>query len=278
MPNRVSVSSGGGSEPAVRTYGAAGPPLVVVHGGPGAPGYMAPVCRRLAEEYAVFEPLQRLSGDTPLTVTGHVSDLRALVAQHVGNDPVTLVGHSWGAMLVLACAAEYPGLARSIVLIGCGTFDSRLRQVFESTVEQRLTPAIRKRLQQLPRTVSDLDVRMCVTARLLEAAYSYDLEPHMDETEYHDSRGHDESWRDMLRLQLEGVYPARFSHIATPVLMLHGADDPHPGREIFASLRRVIPHLEYIELVHCGHYPWWETFAREPFYEVLLGWIGSHHT
>jgi hypothetical protein len=36
----------------------------------------------------------------------------------------------------------------------------------------------------------------------------------------------------MIRLQDHGVYPAAFSAIRSPVLMLHGAVDPHPGRMI----------------------------------------------
>ncbi len=52
---------------------------------------------------------------------------------------------------------------------------------------------------------------------------------------------------DMLRLQEEGIYPAAFSGVRSPVLMLHGAADPHPGRMICASLREYIPQLEYFE-------------------------------
>ena len=35
-----------------------GKPAVVLHGGPGAPGGMAPVARALAEDFVVLEPLQ----------------------------------------------------------------------------------------------------------------------------------------------------------------------------------------------------------------------------
>ena len=262
--------------PTFRTYGAAGPVLVLVHGGPGAPGGLAPVCRELAGEFRVIEPLQRLSGAVPLTVARHVADLHDMLACNCPGGPAALVGHSWGAMLALAFAAEHPHVARSLVLVGCGTFDAGSRAVFDATVERRLTPAVRARLRELPMSIADPDVRLCVTGQLLEDAYSYDLEPHVDETEYHDSQGHAESWRDMIRLQREGVYPARFTRIEAPVLMLHGAQDPHPGREICASLRAVVPHLEYVELPHCGHYPWWERQARQAFYDILRNWLGGN--
>jgi pimeloyl-ACP methyl ester carboxylesterase len=47
--------------------------------------------------------------------------------------------------------------------------------------------------------------------------------------------------------------------------MLHGADDPHPGRMIRDGLLPVIPHLEYVEFPRCGHDPWRERHAREAF-------------
>jgi hypothetical protein len=39
----------------VREYGHSGPRIFVLHGGPGAPGHMAPVARGLAGSYRVLE-------------------------------------------------------------------------------------------------------------------------------------------------------------------------------------------------------------------------------
>ena len=94
----------------VRTYGAHGPPVVVVHGGPAAGGTMAPVARRLAASFRVFEPIQRGSGELPLTVARHVEDLRD-VAETIPEGLPALVGHSWGAMLALAFAAAHSDLS-----------------------------------------------------------------------------------------------------------------------------------------------------------------------
>lgn len=78
----------------------------------------------------------------------------------------------------------------------------------------------------------------------------------------------------MLRLQREGVFPAAFSAIRVPVLMLHGAQDPHPGAMIRDSLRPHLPQLEYVEFEQCGHYPWIEKAAHERFIAVLRKWLG----
>lgn len=76
--------------------------LFTLHGGPGAPGQMRPVARRLGADFYVIEPLQRLSGGAALTVATHIEDLHDLVVAAGADQEVVLVGWSWGAMLALA--------------------------------------------------------------------------------------------------------------------------------------------------------------------------------
>lgn len=177
-------------------------PIYFLHGGPGANGGL----EGIAAEFDGEAPLQRRSGDVPLTVARHVEDLFALV-----SGPPLLVGHSWGAMLALCYAAEHP--VDRVVLAGCGTFDSASRA--ELVRRRRLAPP-----------------------------------PPFEE---HDERGHDETWQDMMRLQADGTYPARFARIEAPVTMLHGELDEHPGPMIRDSLRQFVPALEYFEVPGVGH-------------------------
>lgn len=237
----------------VRRYGVEGRLVVLLHGGPGVPGYMAPLGRALAGRFRVLEPFQRGSGAEPLTVARHVADLDELM-----EPGAALVGSSWGAMLALAYAAEHPERAGPLVLIGCGTFDTAARARMREILEERLTPETRRRLEAL-----DPDERL----------FSYDPIEEADESEPVDARAHHDTWEDMRRLQSEGVYPAAFRAIRSPVLMLHGAYDPHPGTMIRDSLKPYLPQLEYQEWERCGHYPWRERAVREEFFRVLLGWL-----
>ena len=262
-----------GSDLRVRRYGTTGPLVVVLHGGPGAAGYMAPVARALSDVFRVVEPLQRRREHTPLSVARHVQDLQLVVDSVCGDDLPLLVGHSWGAMLALAYAAEHPEHLKALVLIGCGTFDPRARARLQATVSERAAGAIERRLGELARSIKDPDVRLCVTGRILESLYSCELLPHQDETVEYDARGQLDSWRDMLRLQRQGVYPATFSRIAAPVLMVHGDCDPHPGDMIRDTLAPVLPQLQYMELPRCGHYPWLERHGRDAFFRTLRDWL-----
>lgn len=252
----------------VREHGTSGPLVVVLHGGPGAPGYVAPVASGLADSFRVLEPFQRGSSGEPLTVARHVEDLHELIRRHTEARPA-LVGHSWGAMLALAYAAAHPGRASSLVLIGCGTFDPAARDRLRAIREERMDEPLRRRLERLSEEFPDPDERLRAMGDLMLPLYSCEPVARGLEVESCDARAHHETWQDMLRLQEEGIYPAAFAAIDAPVLMLHGAVDPHPGRLIRTSLAPHLPQLEYHEWARCGHYPWLEKAVHDDFFAVL---------
>lgn len=262
-----------------RLYGTAGPTVFVLHGGPAAPGYMVPVARGLADYFRVVEPFQRPScSDRPLTVGRHIDDLHVLIESICKNERPLIVGHSWGAMLALAYAAAYPNTAAALVLVGCGTFDIACREKMQTTRANRMTPAIQARFDRLEQDFPDLNKRFSAAGRLYQQIDSYDLVPLGTQTGTFDLKAHEETWQDMLRLQAEGVYPATFSTITAPVLMLHGDHDPHPGEMIRDTLKQTIPHLQYRAWPQCGHYPWLEKHAAADFYTALTDWLRSQST
>jgi pimeloyl-ACP methyl ester carboxylesterase len=253
------------------------PTVVLLHGGPGAPGTMAPVTRGLADAFTVLEPWQRRSDGSPLTVARHVEDLRSLVNGECGSaGPPAIVGHSWGAMLALAFGAAHPDLCGPLVLVGSGTFDEDARAELQRRLAARMNASFRERLAALENQIADPDARLAAMGELLLPVYGHDLLPLDQELGPCDARGHHETWDDMLRLQREGLYPGAFSAIRSPVLMVHGAQDPHPGGLVRSGLQRVLPQLEYHEWSDCGHTPWLERAAREPFFEKLRMWLLSH--
>ena len=259
----------------VRTYGSRGPAVVAIHGGPGAGGSMAPVARALAGSFRVFEPIQRGSGDRPLSVARHIEDLRDVI-EAISDGSPALVGHSWGAMLALAFAAAHPAVAGPIAVIGCGTFDVDSRREFQATCEARMDDDFRRRMEQVQSGADDSSDRMEDVGALFSELYAYDPLDAGEGQGTFDARAHDETWSDMIRLQTEGVYPAAFSAIRSPMIMMHGAYDPHPGRMIHANLRRLVPRIEYREWPKCGHEPRNERAVREEFFATLCDWLTLH--
>lgn len=217
----------------VRDYGDSGSLIIVLHGGPGALGHMAPVARKLADSDRVLEPLQRSSGGERLTVARHVADLHDVITSYAEESRPALLGASWGAMLALAYAAAHPGASGPLVLVGCGTFDPVARADLQRTIAERMTEEIGERLTAAEQLGADAALK--ASAKALIPIYSYHVVRSPHEHDEVDAQAHRETWDDMLRLQAEGIYPAAFSTINVPVLMIYGVFDPHPGRLVCRS-------------------------------------------
>lgn len=254
----------------VRSYGGGSPPVVLLHGGPGAPGHLAPLARELGQSFQVLEALQRRSGALPLTVAQHVADLA-----EVAPERALYIGSSWGAMLGLSFAAAHPRQVKGLLLIGCGSYDQQSRESYLRSMETRLAEVDVEHFESLRSRLngsSDRDEQDLLFTQLGEMAskaQAYDPLPGDSLDESCDYHGYLETWNDVLRLQAEGIEPAAFRAIEAPVLMLHGADDPHPGPSTFETLRSYLPQIEYLEFEHCGHLPWLERQARNHFLHEL---------
>ncbi len=259
----------------IRTYGKSGPVVIVLHGGPAASGNAAPIAQGLADSFQVIEPWQRGGGETPLTVARHIADLHDLIVSRCANIRPAIIGESWGAMLALAYAAHHPENAGPLVLIGCGTFDKIARARMKETIENRMTDDMKQRLKSLPDAFPDPDERQREMYSIIRPLYLYDPidTDNNSETEPFDMKAHKETWGDMLMLQEESVYPGKFTAIKSPVIMLHGAFDPHPGKMIYDGLKPFIPQLEYHEWEKCGHSPWEEKQVRDDFFEFMREWL-----
>jgi len=258
------------SDISVRTYGSGSRVVVLLHGGPGAPGYMAPLARALAADFRILEPLQRPAGDVPLSVAQHVADLAA-----VAPERAVLVGSSWGAMLALSYASVHPSRVRALVLIGCGTYDTDSRAAYRRAMDTRLGQGGLAEIEALKAKLNatiDMEEREGLFDAIGDLSTRIQCHDPLT-TEFEvvrsDARGHEETWNDAMRQQERGIEPAAFAAIEGRVLMLHGAEDPHPGRPTRDTLRAHVPQLEYVEFERCGHLPWVERHAREPFLELL---------
>ncbi|MBT8225322.1 MAG: alpha/beta hydrolase [Dactylosporangium sp.] len=256
-------------------HGTGGPQVAVLHGGPGAPGTGCSLARSLADRCTVIEPHQRRGGDVPLTVQQHVADHAAVLPARA-----TVLGWSWGAMLGLSYAAEHPDRVTSLILVGCGTYDQASRSLYQRRLAQRLGRTGTARIDELSRrrtaatSEAERDRLLAELGQLADRAQHVDPLPEPDVGLRFDGTGHGQTWADVLHRQASGQEPAAFRAITCPVLMLHGHDDPHPGPAIRDTLQAFIPQLHYVEFAACGHKPWLERQARQPFGEALARWIG----
>jgi pimeloyl-ACP methyl ester carboxylesterase len=256
----------------VREYGQSGPHVIVLHGGPGAAGHMAPVAGELAESYRVIEPFQRGGGGERLTVARHVADLHEIIAVYAPRCRPALVGASWGAMLALAYAAAHPGSAGPLILVGCGTFDLGARAELQRTIAERMTGDIRARLKCADEL--DPDERLKASAEAMLPIYASDLLASPLEDDHVDARAHNETWNDMVRLQAEGIYPAAFTAIRVPVLMIHGTYDPFrdaSSSKVYGPICRNsnIGSSSVVAIIH----GWKGLRSIHSFLSCMSGWL-----
>lgn len=251
----------------VRKYGS-GKPLVLIHGGPGAPGTLRDLALELRADYMILEPFQRHSSDIPLTVDTHISDLQELILNHTSEPPV-LVGHSWGAMLALAFAVQHEALISGLILVGCGTFSPEARTEMKKRVSASMSQSQEFMLRKIMKKQSLSDSDLFNLGQLMNDVYAFCEDRSYHSTLSADAKGYHEAWEDMMRLQNEGVYPQAFSSIRCPVFMIHGIQDPHPMEMIYNDLKKYVKQMKLSGLARCGHNPWREKGARHEFFGCL---------
>jgi pimeloyl-ACP methyl ester carboxylesterase len=252
----------------LRLYGQPPFTVAVLHGGPGAPGTMAPVARELAAEWGVLEPLQ-----TADSLDGQVEELRAVLGERA-DLPVTLIGSSWGAMLGYIFAARYPAHVRRLILVGSGVYEARYAAGIEQTRLDRLSEAERARALELLELLERPDTAdksrlMNAMGQLYTKADAYD--PLTLDTEGLDAQYEIlvRVWSDAEALRASGELLALGKRIACPVLALHGDYDPHPPAGVREPLSSVVRDFRFVLLAHCGHLPWIERQARDEFFRLL---------
>ena len=125
-----------------------GPPLMVLHGGPGAPhGYFLPYLLPLARHHRLVFMDERGSGRSERLTNfkGYTLDNMACDADAVrralGLKTVDVMGHSFGGILAQAYAIKYPSTIRRLILAGTGSSASRINADFK-LIKDSLDPVL----------------------------------------------------------------------------------------------------------------------------------------
>jgi pimeloyl-ACP methyl ester carboxylesterase len=252
----------------LRIYGHRPFTVAVIHGGPGAPGEMAPVARELASVTGVLEPLQ-----TKDSLEGQVQELHTLLKEN-GDLPLTLIGWSWGAMLSFIFTARFSSFVRTLVLIGSGPFEEKYAANIVGDRLTRLSEEERVEAFELIEIINDpatLDKNtpMARLGELFTKADTYDPLPHKNEVLEFSEEINRRVWAQAKDLRISGELLELGTAVRCPVLAIHGDYDPHLAEGVQEPLSRVLKDFRFILLEKCGHEPWIEKFAKDKFYEIL---------
>lgn len=250
-----------------------GPPVVVLHGGPGAHhDYLLPGFDRLAEGRTLIYYDQRGGGrspvgrDVPVGAQEHVHDLEAL--RDVWRlEQMHLVGYSWGALLAMLYLLAHPGRVASLALVSPAPAAARERPGYEATLAARNTTpelqAARTALQQSGLRDRDLAEYNRRLFALAVAGYFHDPARALELTPFRitgrtqqavwDSLGEDYDFRPALAEE------------KVAAMVLHGDDDPIPMSSARATAEAL--GAELVVIPGAGHVPYIE--GADVFVSVL---------
>ena len=251
-----------------------GPPVVVLHGGPGAHhDYLLPQYDRLAEGRALLYYDQRGSGRSPVSrdvAVGwreHVADLDAL-RDHWQLDRLILLGYSWGGLLAVLYALEHPDRIARLALVSAAPVTAVWRDEFERRFAARMAqPWIarsRAELTALGLAQSDPERYRRMAFALSVAGYFHDPSRAKEMTPFRvTERTRRAVWDSLgeydLRERIRQTFP---DGTAPRSLLLHGMYDPMPieaARETAALLSTGVLELA---TGHAPHVEATEDFVR----------------
>jgi proline iminopeptidase len=241
-----------------------GPPVVVLHGGPGAHhDYLLPGFNALANGRELIYYDQRGGGrspvnrETPVGWKEQVADLEAL-RQQWGITRLVLAGYSWGGLLALLYAVEFPEKVARLALVSPAPAWREARLEFERRFQHRnLAPE----LQRQRATLRESGLREQDPAQYAQRLFELSVVPYFfDPTKARDltpfrvtGRTQQEVWNSL------GDYDLRpqLGRLKLPVQLIQGEDDIIPVETTREVARLTGAELQV--LPRCGHVPYVEA-------------------
>ena len=195
------------------------PTLVLVHGGRDHARSWDAIARELRSEWHVVCPDLRGHGDSAWSPDGaylapyYAYDLAQLIHQ-LGDESVSIVGHSLGAAISLRYAALYPEMVRRLVAIeGLGLSPQRVAEEAETPIAERWRDWIEQRrvdAGRSPRRYPDFESAL---TRMLDA------NPHLSE-----EQGRHLTYHGVIRNE-DGTFSWKFDDYSRHQAPLEVSDD-----------------------------------------------------
>jgi pimeloyl-ACP methyl ester carboxylesterase len=254
----------------LRRYGEGPCEYVVVHGGPGAPGSVSSLARKLSETRSVLEPFQ-----TETSVWGQVEELYRQIRDNC-MDRVFALGHSWGAWLVYLLAYKHPEAVRTAFLVGAGAFDSAYLPELQRRRLDALSEAekseYREMIELLKKPSENSDRYLGRLGELAEKADNYCVEMTHENSEDMvaiDGKQFQKVMTEAFRMREEGFFREIAGEIRCPIRIIHGKNDTTPVEGVVDPLQGAVADFEWYVIDRCGHSPWKEKYGKEEFYRIV---------
>lgn len=248
----------------VSKYGSPPYTSVLLHGGPAANGALHVLAERMERTQSVLCPDLRAT-----TVQGQVEELDRVLSEHT-TAPVSLVGHSFGAVLALLYTVQHPDRVRRIVLVGCPPLNEKWAKEQHRQRCLRLSPQAQAEYESLSALSERDEEQSKRLLKLIEQTDTFEKDASYSNPRLcWDYAAHEQLGREMEQLRRGGVLLRALEKIEQRIFVLHGEHDPSPWKGITSLLADA--HCDFItcRIPLCGHVPYAERFAAAPFLELL---------
>jgi proline iminopeptidase len=273
---------GPGSRLAVYLDGVGEDPVVLLHGGPGVPDYLAPVANILASRHRVVRYDQRGTGRSTagtgrFDLKDQVQDLEAIRAA-LGFERMSLFGHSWGGTLGQLYVRAHPDRVTRLFLcnsgIGLGEDWKRMERAVMRHNRSRAGVGgfallgVYQVISMLPGAMGDAGAR-----RLMARVWRNYFDPPSSAPEP------DAEW--LAGVHAEAIHSTRNAALHAGA---HELTDAPPGlavavvfgeRDIYGSTTNDLfaryPRGRHVVLPDCGHVPWLQN--SRAFRDELCGFF-----
>ena len=264
-----------------------GAPLFVLHGGPGnSHSYFLPYLEALSDEYQLFFYDQRGTGLSDghldlaaVSIDQFVEDLEGLRVAF-GLEKISLMGHSWGAIIALAYALKYQEHLDHLILVDSRPVSNTFNIEMNETLQQRFQRLSADAQNELTTTcthsiaeMSPKEIDECnqidAQIKFYDPAKAVSVDWAMEENTIKNS----ETVRALIISSFNRMQPDMDTQLPTvrvPTLIIHGDFDPIP----FGSseyIHQHIPGSEIVLISQSGHFPFIEQ--PEQFVAALRSFL-----
>lgn len=246
-----------------------GEPIIVVHGGPGLDhGYLQPGLDALANRHSLVYYDQRGTGrssaaldSATVNIDTFVEDIDAL-RQTLGYERVSVLGHSFGALIALQYAFRHPDRVRGLILMNPVEPGTRHREATAERQQARQTAEDRAELSELTGSEAFASRDPATLSRVYRVAFRQLLKDRarISELELDLASETARNGQDVARLlgtsMGEVDWWDRLPSIEIPTLVLHGRYDA-PPIDMSRELAEAFPTGTF-EVLDAGHFPYVE--------------------
>lgn len=257
-----------------------GKPVVIVHGLYGSSDNWLTVAKKLSSEYQVFMIDQRNHGRSPNSEEHSYEAMKNDLAEFFDQQAIEkaiVMGHSMGGKTAMSFAADYPERIEKLIVIDIAPKDYFL---LDDESQYFLHKNILRAMLEID--FSKVESRKQVEDFLNERVDNAQIVQFLLKNVHRNKENHQFEWRlnvpvlyDNLDEIINGVnthwFDDRLPIYNYPVLFIKGANSNYILPEDYASIRRIYPEAEIIEIQDAGH--WLHAEQPQLFMNVVWSFL-----